>query len=139
MMMMFFVKNPPNVFITRHSHLHWWHKQLWKVQHDYPLLLRPHSHWFCLGVCGWGWGRWRGRRLKCGRSAATHSSGQAGRGCIGQSHLTEWRTWISSEMSGTGTGGTVDTERSLTWSVRESLTWVGFSLQWTVKVNFKMF
>ncbi len=77
-----------------------------------PPVLRPHSHWFCRGVCGWGWGGWRGRRLKCGRSAATRSSGHAGRGCIGRSHSAEWRTWVSSGTSGTGRGGTVDTERS---------------------------
>lgn len=74
-----------------------------------PLHLRPHSHWLCLGVFGWGWGGWRGRQLKGGRSAATRSSGQAGRGCIGRSHSTEWRTCVSSELNGTGRGGTVDT------------------------------
>lgn len=88
-----------------------------------PLFLRPHSHWFCLGVCGWGWGRSREQRLKCGKSAATRSSCRADTSCIGRSHLTELRTSVSSERSGTDRGGTVGTRSLFIWKfVRKRFT-----------------
>lgn len=120
----FVVKNPQNIFITSEYQaiyllvvLTW--KETWRHKGTnssvmsnpmncsiLPRPLRPHSHWVCLGVCEREWGQWRGRRQKCGKSAAICFSSRAGRSCIGQSQSTEWGTWISSERNETGTGGT---------------------------------
>lgn len=102
-------------------------RSLLSLQLTGPPLLTHRSRCFCPEVSGWGWGRWRGRRLKCGTSAATGSSGQTGRGCREGQPSTGRRICVSSEPSGTGTGGTVDTSESVRWVPPG---WVSYCCVW---------